>query len=114
MAKNQTFGQWLTQRMGILGLKTYDIAKACEVTTPAVSLWRTGVNVPDSARIKALAEILQVTPDTILYRLDRLKPREDLTKEWEDMISRVREAGDEAERVVFALIDAYLLAIGDK
>ncbi|NDJ34403.1 MAG: hypothetical protein GYB64_07010 [Chloroflexi bacterium] len=105
------FARWLTRRMGVLGLKNADVARATSVTGPAVSLWRTGVNVPDNDRIDDLADVLQVTPETILIKLGRMKPREGITKEWEDIITRFQDAGPEAERLLFALGDALLLAL---
>jgi transcriptional regulator with XRE-family HTH domain len=107
---SETFPIWLVKRMGVLGLKNSDIAEATGVTGPAVSLWRTGVNVPDVDRMAALAEILRVPPETILLKLHKLVPRDTLNPAWDDYISRVQAAGPDAERVVFALIDAYLLA----
>ena len=107
----EAFATWLTQRMRILGSKNSDIAEATGVTGPAVSLWRTGVNVPDNDRIAPLAEALKVPEETLLIKLGRLQPREGLNPAWDDYISRVQAAGPDAERVVFALIDAYLLAI---
>lgn len=115
MARNDKelseFARWLTRRMGVLGLKNADVARATSVTGPAVSLWRTGVNVPDNDRIDDLADVLQVTPETILIKLGRMKPREGITKEWEDIITRFQDAGPEAERLLFAIGDALLLAL---
>jgi hypothetical protein len=105
------FARWLTQRMSVLQLKNSDVAEAAQVTGPAVSLWRTGINVPDNDRIEPLADILQVTSETILLKLGRLKPREGISREWEDIISRFQEAGPEAERLIFALGDSLLLAL---
>ena len=80
------------------------------ITGPAVSLWRTNTNVPDNKHIEALATILQVPRETLFLKLGRLHPREGMNPAWDDYITRVQDAGPDAERVVFALIDAYLLA----
>jgi transcriptional regulator with XRE-family HTH domain len=117
MARNEEelseFAKWLTRRMGMLGLKNADVARATNVTGPAVSLWRTGVNVPDNERIEDLSNILEVTPETILIKLGRMKPREGMTKEWEEVITRYQDAGSEAEHLLFAIADALLLAMNE-
>jgi transcriptional regulator with XRE-family HTH domain len=97
--------------MGTLGLKNADVAQATGVTGPAVSLWRTAVNVPNNDRIGDLADILQVTPETILVKLGRMKPRAGITGEWEGLITRFQDAGPEAENLLFAIGDALLLAM---
>jgi transcriptional regulator with XRE-family HTH domain len=111
--KNE-FSDWLIRRMGTLGLKNSDVAEAAGVSSPAVSLWRTAVNVPDNERIGVLAEVLQVTPETLLIKLGRMQPRPGVTAEWDQVITRVQDSGTDAERLIFSVGDALLAALSQK
>ena len=57
------------------GLTQEDLAARLHVTRQAVSSWERGGSCPDFDTLKALAEILEATPEQLLYGTDRKKPR---------------------------------------
>lgn len=49
-----------------LGLRTADLAEACEVTTQTIYLWKSGQSIPHAEHIKKLAEVLKMDPDKMI------------------------------------------------
>ena len=56
------------------GLTQEDLAAQLHVTRQAVSSWERGGSCPDFDTLKALSEILDATPEQLLYGTDTEKP----------------------------------------
>ena len=56
------------------GLTQEDLAAQLHVTRQAVSSWERGGSCPDFDTLKALSEILDATPEQLLYGTDTKKP----------------------------------------
>ena len=56
------------------GLTQEELASQLHVTRQAVSSWERGNSCPDFDTLKALAEILDATPEQLLYGADTGKP----------------------------------------
>ncbi len=56
------------------GLTQEELASQLHVTRQAVSSWERGNSCPDFDTLKALAEILDATPEQLLYGADNGKP----------------------------------------
>jgi class 3 adenylate cyclase len=54
------------------GLKQRDVASALQISAQAVSKWERGENAPDISSLLQLSQLLDVTCDTLLGRVDRV------------------------------------------
>jgi len=72
--KRQVFGQWLQDCLTERDLVQTDLANKIEYGTSIVSKWCNGIISPKPDAIVAIADVLQLSPETVLHAV--VKPDE--------------------------------------
>ena len=70
----KTLGQGIAQRRKELGMTQAELAQKLNVTDKAVSKWERDLSCPDIGTLPTLAQVLEVSVDTLMQGKDKSGP----------------------------------------
>jgi len=93
---NKKLGQRIRDARIASGFSQEDLGDALQLTRSSVSLWEKGRSVPEDINLKALADVLKVTPDYLLHGTGKAPVRKQAPESGyrRDMMARMQRLID--------------------